>query len=98
MSTALILYKWDTDYWTTISGSPIFSDMIEDSVSQGWVNPVKQTSRLILTGLFAEGEYLLVYYRLSGNPLHIPTHAAHSDSVAYLSRKFMKMYRIELTA
>jgi len=96
MSTALILYKWDTDYRTTISGSPIFSDMIEDSVSQGWVNPGEADFTVDFDRAFAEGEYLLVYYRLSGNPLHIPTHAAHSDSVAYFEQEVYEnvSYRI----
>ena len=87
MSTALILYKWDTDYGTTISGSPIFSDMIEDSVSQGWVDPGEADFTVDFNRAFAEGEYLLVYYRLSGNPLHIPTHAAHPDSIAYFDQE-----------
>lgn len=84
-STSIMLYKWDTDYQTTVSKMPIFSDLIEDLSDSGWVNPGEKDFRVNFERAFAEGKYLLVFRKNTDHALHIPTHAAYKDSVAYFN-------------
>lgn len=95
-STALILFKWDTDYNTTIKKDPIFTDVIEDMESSGWIDPGQNDFTVKFDRAFAEGKYLLVYRKHARYPLHIPTHSAFEDSVAYFEGKVYEnvSYRI----
>lgn len=84
-STVILVYKWDKDYKTTLSKKPIYTDKLDDLSNTGWVDPGEKDFRVDFERAFAEGKYLLVFRKSAHRPLHIPTHAAYADSVAYFN-------------
>lgn len=82
-SSVIILYRWNSDYNTSVQSGPIYTGVIEDNGS-GWVDPGQRDHYVKFDRAFAEGDYLLVIQRKEDRALHVPTRSAFSGAIAFL--------------
>ncbi len=86
VSAKLLLYRWDTDYRTTVEKSPIFTDIIEhpDNPATSWIDPGMHDFRVDFGRAFSEGRYLLVYRAYLGTALYVPVKSEVEGITCYI--------------
>lgn len=82
----VVVYKWDTDYSTTIRSSALFVDLIKASSPGVWVDPGQQDFEIKFDRAFAPGDYLVTYMNYA-DPLYLPTVERMEGAVAFLDGK-----------
>lgn len=82
----VVVYKWDTDYMTSLSKAPLFVDLIDAASPGVWKDPGQMDFKLNFDRAFAPGDYL-VYFINYGDPMYFHMVDRRADAIAYFDGK-----------